>query len=140
MGEIVAMLQGMVPRVYSFAALDTLEYLRRGGRLSRVQVSVGNLLRIKPLLLLYEGELTLEKTRTNRGVLARLNQAVGELAPLENLAVVHAGAREKADALWAQFRRFVPGINTPIMTQVTPAIGAHVGPGAVGLVCVRAAV
>jgi DegV family protein with EDD domain len=140
MVEIVEMLQGMVHRVYSFATLDTLEYLRRGGRLSRVQAGVGNLLRIKPLLLLYRGGLTLEKTRTTRGALARLNQTVRELAPLENLAVVHANAREKADELWAQFRRFVPGIYTPIMTQVTPAIGAHVGPGAVGLVCVRAAV
>jgi DegV family protein with EDD domain len=138
MGEIVEMLQGMVHRIYAFAALDTLEYLRRGGRLSRVQASVGNLLRIKPLLRLYAGGLTLEKTRTTRGVLARLHQTVRDLAPLENLAVVHAGAREKADELWAQFRHYVPGIDTPIMTQVTPAIGVHVGPGAVGLVCVRA--
>jgi DegV family protein with EDD domain len=109
LGEIVEMLQGIVRRVSSFAALDTLEYLRRGGRLSRVQASVGNLLRIKSLLLLYEAELTLEKTRTTRGVLARLNQAVHDLAPLENLAVVHAGARERADALWAQFRHFYAG-------------------------------
>jgi DegV family protein with EDD domain len=139
-GEILEMLQGMVHRVYSFAVLDTLEYLRRGGRLSRVQAGVGNLLRIKPLLLLYEGELTLEKTRTTRGALARLQQGVRELALLENLAVVHAGAREKADELWAQFRHFVPRIDTPITTQVTPAIGVHVGPRAVGLVCVQAAV
>ncbi|MBN1814171.1 MAG: DegV family protein [Anaerolineae bacterium] len=139
-GEIVGMLQDMVHRVYSFAALNTLEYLRRGGRLSRVQASVGNLLRIKPLLLLYEGGLTLEKTRTTREGLARLHQTVRGLSPLENLAVVHANAHEKADELWARFRRFVPGIDTPIMTQVTPAIGAHVGPGAVGLVCVQAPV
>jgi DegV family protein with EDD domain len=140
MGEIVEMLQGMVHRVYSFAALDTLEYLRRGGRLSRVQASVGALLRIKPLLFLHEGGLTLEKTRTTRGALARLQQCVCELGSLENLAVVHAGAREKADELWSRVRRFVPGIDTPIVTQVTPAIGVHVGPGAVGLVCVQAAV
>ncbi|MBN1977166.1 MAG: DegV family protein [Anaerolineae bacterium] len=138
MGEILEMLQGMVHRVYSFAALDTLEYLRRGGRLGRVQASVGNLLRIKPLLLLYEGGLTLEKTRTTRGVFARLYQSLRGLAPLENLAVVHAGAREKADELWSQVRHLVPGIDTPITAQVTPAIGVHVGPGAVGLVCVRA--
>jgi DegV family protein with EDD domain len=139
LGEIVEMLQGMVHRVYSFAVLDTLEYLWRGGRLSRVQASVGNLLRIKPMVLLYQGGLTLEKTRTARGALVRLHQSVRDLAPLENLAVVHAGAREKADALWAQFRHFVPGIDTPITTQVAPAIGVHVGPRAVGLVCVRAA-
>jgi DegV family protein with EDD domain len=140
MGEIVGMLQDMVRRVYSFAALDTLEYLRRGGRLSRVQAGVGSLLRIKPLLLLYQSALILEKTRTTRGVLTRLHQSVRELASLENLAVVHAGAPEKARELWDQFRRFVPQIDAPIVAQVTPAIGAHVGPGAVGLVCVQAAV
>jgi DegV family protein with EDD domain len=137
MGEIVEMLQGMVHRVYSFAVLDTLEYLRRGGRLSRVQASVGSLLRIKPLLLLHKGGLTLERTRTTQGVLDRLHQSVRGLVPLENLAVVHANAREKAEELWTQFRYLAPGIDMPIVTQVTPAIGVHVGPGAVGLVCVK---
>ena len=95
---------------------------------------------IKPLLLLHEGGLTLEKTRTTRDALARLYQSVRELGALENLAVVHVGAREKADELWSQARHFVPGIDAPIMTQVTPAIGVHIGPRAVGLVCVQAAV
>jgi fatty acid-binding protein DegV len=63
---------------------------------------------------------------------------VHSLAPLEELALLHANAREKAEALWEQFQHLVPELQRPFVVEVTPAIGAHVGPGGVGLVCVRA--
>jgi DegV family protein with EDD domain len=138
MAEIVDMLRDKAARIYSFAALDTLEFLRRGGRLNRLQSSLGTLLKIKPLLTMHNGELVMEKVRTYRKMVARLGDLTNGLAPLENLALVHANALEKVQALWERFRHLVPHIKAPIITEVTPAIGAHVGPGAVGLVCVKA--
>jgi len=136
--QILDVLQGMIHRVYSYAAPDTLEYLRRGGRLNRVQSSVGELLRIRPLLQMYQGDLTMERIRTSRRLLARMEEIVQNLAPLENLALVHANAKERAEGLWDRLSHHLPGADAPLITEVTPAIGAHVGPGALGLVCVEA--
>jgi len=138
MAEIVGLLKERVLRTYSFAALDTLEYLRRSGRMSRAQSSLGELLKIRPLLTMYDGEMTVERTRTFKRTLERLDTLVHSLAPLEELALLHANAREKAEALWEQFQHLVPELQRPFVVEVTPAIGAHVGPGGVGLVCVRA--
>jgi DegV family protein with EDD domain len=138
MAEIVGLLKERVLRTYSFAALDTLEYLRRGGRMSRAQSSLGELLKIRPLLTMYDGEMTVERTRTFKRTLERLDTLVHSLAPLEELALLHANAREKAEGLWEHFRHLVPQVQRPFIVEVTPAIGAHVGPGGVGLVCVRA--
>lgn len=136
--EILEMLQERSWRVHTFAALNTLEYLRRSGRLTRLQFGLGSALRIKPLLTLHNGQLVMEKVRTYRRTLARLDQLVNSLAPLEELALVHTNAIERAEALWERFRHLVPHLQAPLLAEATPAIGVHVGPDAVGLVCVRA--
>ena len=138
MSDIVAMLKDMVRRVYSFAALDTLEFLRRGGRLTRVQSSVGTLLKIKPLLTMYDGELTMEKVRTRKRAIERMISQVRDFGPLEQLALVHAHALDRAETLWHVARDLIPEGIDPFCEEVTSAIGAHVGPGSVGLVCVQA--
>jgi DegV family protein with EDD domain len=136
--EILEMLKEKALRVHTFAALNTLEYLRRSGRLTGLQFGLGTALRIKPLLTLHDGHLVMEKVRTYRRTLARLDEIVSSLAPLEELALVHTNAVEKAEALWEHFRHLVPHLETPLIAEATPAIGVHVGPGAVGLVCVKA--
>jgi len=137
-GEILDMLKEMIQRVYSFAALDTLEYLRRGGRLTSLQSSVGTLLRIKPLLTMYDGEMTMEKVRTRRRAAERMIRLVRDLGPLEHLALVHAHALDRVDLLRQTVRDLIPQGVEPFCEEVTSVIGAHVGPGSVGLVCVRA--
>lgn len=138
MAEIVEMLREMVQRVYSFAALDTLEYLRRGGRVTRIQSGMGTLLKIKPLLTMYNGEMTMEKVRTRRRAIEWMVSVVRDLGPLEQLSLVHAHALDRVEALWHKVRDLIPEGIDPFCEEVTSVIGAHVGPGSVGLVCVKA--
>lgn len=138
MPEIIALLENQVARTYSFALLDTLEFLRRGGRLTRFQSGVGTLLRIKPLLTVHNGEMTMERVRTRRRAEERLLDLLKDLQPVEKLALVHARAPERVERLQRQIQHFLPEQNQPLIAEVTPAIGTHVGPGSVGLVCVRA--
>lgn len=138
MAEIVDMLREMVLRVYSFAALDTLEYLRRGGRLTRIQSGVGTLLRVKPLLKMYNGELTMEKVRTRKRAIERMVSLVHDVGPLEQFALLHAHALDRVAALQQAVRELLPEGVDPFCEEVTSVIGAHVGPGSVGLVCVGA--
>ena len=72
MEEIVALLQDLATRTYCFAALDTVEYLRRSGRLNRFQSSFASLLRIKPILKMNNGEFDMERVRTDRAARARV--------------------------------------------------------------------
>ncbi len=138
MDEIVEMLQDQAPRTYCFAALDTLEFLRRSGRLTRFQSSLGSILQIKPILKMNDGEVDMERMRTRRRALDRVLELVRELGPLEKLSVVHTHALEEAHALEQEARGLFPVQNSAFFAEVTPVIGAHIGPGAVGFVALQA--
>ena len=138
MEEIVALLKGMALRVYTFAALDTLEYLRRGGRISGLQNRLGTLLQIKPLLKMHDGKIAFERARTYGKSIRRLISFVSDLGPLEQLSLVHTHAPHKVEGLRQQAQHLFPPGKAPLCVEVTPAIGAHTGPGAVGFICVTA--
>ncbi|MGD1995400.1 MAG: DegV family protein [Anaerolineae bacterium] len=138
MAEVVAVLEEMAARTYSFAALDTLEFLRRGGRVTQLQYNLGSLLNVKPVLTMYNGELTMERVRTRRRAIEYLLKRVSDLGPLEQLHLLHANALDRVDSLRGRVERLLPKGRMPMVVEVTPVIGAHVGPGAVGLVCVKA--
>jgi DegV family protein with EDD domain len=136
--EIAARLADLVPRIYLFAALDTLEFLRRSGRLNTVQAGLGALLQIKPILKLHEGVLLSERVRTRAQSVQRLIELLREIAPLEQLAVLHTQAVERAEGIREQIKALWPLGQPPLILTATPAIGSHVGPGAVGFVAVAA--
>jgi DegV family protein with EDD domain len=143
--EIVALLEDQASRTYCFAALDTVEFLRRSGRLTRFQSGLASVLQIKPLLKMHSGEAEMERVRTNTKAVERLIELVRELGPLEELALVHAHAPERAEALRNQVLATVPAgrvlleSKPALSAEVTPVIGAHIGPKAAGFVAVRAA-
>jgi DegV family protein with EDD domain len=134
--DIVALLEDMVPRIHSYAALDTVEFLRRSGRLTAIQYGLSTLLDIKPLIMMHNGVLASQRVRTGNGCIGRMIQLVTDLGPLEQLALVHTNAPQKAKELYEQARHLFPSDATPLSVEVTPIIGAHVGPNAVGLVAV----
>lgn len=138
MDEIVALLEDLSARTYCFAALETVEFLRRSGRLTRFQSGLASVLQIKPLLKMNNGEPEMERVRTNNGVMGRVVDLVRELGPLEELAMVHTHALERAEALHQQALSLFPEGKTPLWAEVTPVIGAHIGPGAVGFVAIKA--
>ncbi len=86
---------------------------------------------------MHDGELGMERVRTERRSTERLIELVDELGPLEQLALVHTHALERVHALQQQAQPFFPNAEMPLFAEVTPVIGAHVGPGAVGLVAVQ---
>jgi DegV family protein with EDD domain len=139
MAEIVTMLKDMVPRTYCFAALDTLEFLRRSGRLSRFQWGLGSVLQIKPILKMNDGEAEMERVRTRNGALDRVVALVEALGPLEKLALVHTHAPpEQVEALRREGKHLFRSGEVAMEREVTPVIGTHIGPAALGFVAVQA--
>ncbi len=139
MDEILALLEDQIPRTRVFAALDTMEYLRRSGRVNHLVANIGDLLRIKPLLIMNDGVASSERVRTQKGAYDRLVQLVRDLGPVEQLALVHTNAPERAEALWAQTQALYPHIREPLSVDVTPVLGTHLGPGTVGFAVVAVA-
>jgi DegV family protein with EDD domain len=137
LSEIVAMLQEKITRTYTVAVLDTLEFLRRSGRATKLQAQLSIWLQLKPFIKIFKGEITLEPIRTRQKALQRLTAWFHEHGPWERLAVVHTGAREYGEELWGRLLDYLPDVRR-ISVQVTPVIGAHAGPGALGFCGVQA--
>jgi DegV family protein with EDD domain len=133
--EIISALSEKMPRTYTFAALDTLEYLRRSGRMHLAVARFGEILRLKPLLHMNQGNPVAHRTRTTRKAMDRLFHWLNEYGPHEKLAVVHAGVIDRAEELRNQVRHLFPDLEIPIM-QITPVLGAHLGVGAIGFSCI----
>jgi len=128
----------MQQRVRVFAALDTYEFLRRGGRVSWTKAAVGSLLHIRPLIQVWDGQIIpLDRVRAGRRALARLVELTEAMAPLESLAVLHSNWPEGADELCQDVAKFSPDGHV-ITVDVTPVIGVHVGPKGLGIAAVSA--
>ncbi|HEX5018164.1 MAG TPA: DegV family protein [Actinomycetes bacterium] len=121
--------------------VDTLEYLRRGGRIGKAAALVGSALSVKPLLHLVDGRVTpLEKVRTTSKALVRLEELalerVGEGAA--DIAVQHLANAERAYALAARIQEAAGGAVAVTVGEVGAVVGAHVGPGMIAVaVCPR---
>ncbi len=122
-------------RVYFY--VDTLEYLRRGGRIGSTRAAVGQALQVKPLLEVRDGRVErLEQVRTAGRAMARLTDLAVEAAaghPSVDVAVQHLGTPERAEALAAGLRSAIPSARVVVGT-VGGVVGAHVGPGMVSVV------
>jgi DegV family protein with EDD domain len=129
--EIVAKLHEIMPRAYVFAALDTLEYLRRSGRMHIAVARFGEILRLKPLLFMNQGRPEAHRVRTRQRAIARLFEWLDQYGPFGQLAIVHAGVQGRAEVLREQARNYLPGVEIPIV-QITPVLGANLGVGALG--------
>jgi DegV family protein with EDD domain len=137
MDEIIPLLEEQISRSHVFAALDTLEFLRRSGRMHWAMASLGTVLRIKPLLRMYDGNPTAERVRTRRRATERLISLLSDLVPLEQVALVHTHTPDRAEELRQQVQHLLPEGEVPSV-DITPVIGAHIGPGVVGFACVTA--
>ena len=114
-----------------FFVLDTLEYLKRGGRIGGAQAALGSLLSLKPVLRLVDGEVqTSEKVRTRGKALQRMRDIAAEIAPYREAAILHRVPQEEADAMAQHLAQFTD--KPVIMGDVGAAIGSHTGPGVIG--------
>ncbi|WP_405084291.1 DegV family protein [Microbispora sp. NBC_01389] len=134
--EVAAMASRTAAASDTVFYVDTLEYLRRGGRIGRVANLLGSALSIKPLLRLADGEITvLEKVRTASRALARLEDLVVEEAgerPVD-IAVQHLMAPERAETLMKGLTARLPRLVRMWVLEIGPVLGAHTGPGVLGV-------
>jgi DegV family protein with EDD domain len=117
--------------------VDTLDFLRRGGRIGAAQALLGSALAVKPLLQLRDGRIEpLEKVRTASKAIARLEEIVADRAAgaQVDIAVHHLAAPDRASALAERLRARVPGLADLHVSEVGAVIGAHTGPGLLGVV------
>jgi DegV family protein with EDD domain len=124
-------------RTSTFFVVDTLEHLRRGGRIGAAAAILGSALAVKPILHVKDGRVVpLEKVRTaaraNNRLVQRAVDAAGEGAV--SVAVHHLAAEERAERLATELRERLPALRELHVSELGAAIGAHVGPGAVGVV------
>ncbi|MCU1591434.1 MAG: DegV family protein [Frankiales bacterium] len=120
--------------------VDTLEHLRRGGRIGAAAALFGTALAVKPLLHVVDGRIApLEKVRTASKALARLEDLAVGIAGDDavDLAVHHLAAPDKAGALADRLRARVTGLASLHVSEVGAVVGAHVGPGLLGVVVSR---
>jgi DegV family protein with EDD domain len=124
------------PRTSIYAALDTLENLKKGGRIGGAQAFIGSLLSVKPIIEVRDGEVHAEsKQRTRSRAVAYLVDKVRQAGAIEDLAAVHGQApdlEEFLDALSAVIDR-----DRIIVSDVGAVIGTHAGPRAIGVAMIR---
>ena len=131
MSEILTALNDQIQRSYVFAALDTLKFLRRSGRLNGVMAGLGSLLQLKPIMKMHDGKPDAERVRTRKRAMQRVVDLLREKGPLERVAIVHTHAPTYVEELRQQAAHLLPA-GEILSMDITPVIGAHIGPGAAG--------
>ncbi|HEY9389773.1 MAG TPA: DegV family protein [Mycobacteriales bacterium] len=140
LGEVAETAARTAARTSTVFYVDTLEHLRRGGRIGAAQAWLGTALAVKPILHVRDGRIVpLEKVRTASRGLARLEALAVRLAgdgPVD-VAVQHLAAPQRAAALADRLRDRLPRLGRLLGSEIGAVVGAHVGPGVVGVVVVR---
>jgi DegV family protein with EDD domain len=134
--DIESQLKDMIPRGRLYFVVDTLEYLAKGGRIGGAKALLGELIQIKPILAIRNGQAeSCEQQRTRKRSLARLVEIVESQCPKSDeahLAVLQVAAEDEARAMAAELRARMNVSEVPIY-QLPPAIVVHGGPGAMGV-------
>jgi DegV family protein with EDD domain len=135
--EVLSLLNDLKQRTHLFAIPETLDNLYRSGRINQLVARLGTLLRIKPILHVYQGEVTLqERVRSWGRAERRLVEIVRSMAPLERVVLAHIQRPEAAEELGRALSDVLPPQTFTSEAGVT--ISIHVGLGAVGIALVRA--
>ncbi|MHA6630836.1 DegV family protein [Pseudonocardia sichuanensis] len=137
--DVVAAAESVAARCRLYFSVDTLDRLRRGGRIGAAAALFGTALAVKPLLHVAQGRIVpLEKVRTSARAAQRLVDLAARAAgdgPCD-LAVHHLGAAARAEELAVRLRERLPQAARLLVSEVGAVIGAHVGPGLLGVVVV----
>jgi len=126
--QVVALVKDAVPRTHVRMAFDTLEYLRRGGRIGKAQALLGSLLKIHPVLGLKDGEaFPHHRARNRAGAADYLVEFARGFTKIEKMVVEDATTPQEADALVDRLAPVFPKERI-YRAKVSPVFGAHVGP------------
>lgn len=135
---VLTILKDAIPRIQIRMAFDTLEYLRRGGRIGKAQALLGSLLKLQPVLGLKDGEVFPHgRARSRSQAVEMLMAFVSGYPKIERMAVEHATTPVEADALVDKLGVLFP--KDKIMRSiVSPVLGAHMGPHVLGVAILAA--
>lgn len=139
--DVLAAARAAMVRTHVWFSVESLDALRRGGRIGTASALLGSALAMKPLLHMVDGAVQpLEKVRTASRAIARLQVIAAETVGRGGVdaAVMHLGAPARAEQLAAGLRVALPGLEDLRVCELSAAVGAHTGMGTVGLaVCER---
>lgn len=131
--EAVETAQAAVDRVQLFAVFETLEYLKKGGRIGRVRALVSSLLRMRPMITVEDGTVTsLGVARSRAQGIQHLVNRAEELAPLKKAVVAHATSSDEAEEAAERIAPFLES-GEVLRVRLGPVLGTYVGPGAWGI-------
>lgn len=133
--QILEELKRMQEKIHLYAVLDTLEYVRKSGRVPWVQAQLGSLLPVKPLIQLKTGQvLSAGFARSRKRAFRQLREKLHQLGPFAYLGILHSNASQEAQDLLAGIQP--PSEISPLIVNVTTSIGTHVGPRGIGFAAV----
>jgi DegV family protein with EDD domain len=136
--SIVRLVRGLVPHIYLVFFVDRLDYLERWKRIGPAQARLGTMLRIKPLLLVEDGDIVpMEKVRTRTMAIEKLADFVAEFATIQKVVIVKSPLENEINDLVDELRTLLsqalPGEQFPVI-EYDPVLGCHLGPEALGVV------
>jgi DegV family protein with EDD domain len=131
--QIKEVVDSTIRRIRIYILLDTLEYVRRGGRIGRARAFLGGILRVKPLLELRDGEVhPYERLRTKAHALDRLFQIATSYPKVQEVAIGYSTNPQDAHDFVQRLAAVMPHVNIWV-ARFGPVIGTHGGPGVLGL-------
>jgi len=134
--EMAAAIEDMKARTHVYGVVDSLDYLRRGGRIGGAAQLVGSLLSIKPVIHVKDGVVEVEsKQRTRSRALHYLADKAVKAGPLERLGAANGAARDFEEVL-EMVRRAQPE-HELVIGELGPVVGSHAGPGSVGVCFIK---
>lgn len=135
--EIVSKVEAAVSRSKIFYTLETLKYLRAGGRIGKVSGFIGDLLDIKPIISCNEDGIyyTVVKARGRKKAIREIVKRVSAMVEGHTyyLALCHGNVPEEAESIKEEIRPLIEGAKEFYMNQITPVLGVHTGPGLLGI-------
>jgi len=137
--EIAAIMTTEFDRYHIIFFVETLEHLRRGGRIGKAAQLLGSLLQLKPLLRVEQGQVVpFERTRTRSKAVAALVEFAKDMHGIDEAAVIYNTTLDEANGL-AELIAPIAGVGEIQVLQFGPVISTHVGPGVLGIVLREAA-
>jgi DegV family protein with EDD domain len=131
--EIRTLVESMIPRTHIFVVLDTLEYVRRGGRIGRARAFLGAVMRVKPILSFRGGEVhPEERVRTKSLALERMFQIATSYPRATDVGIGYSTNAQEAEELRRRLEAALPGAKIHV-ARLGPVLGVHGGPGTLGI-------
>ncbi len=123
----------LIPKTRLYGVLDTLDYLRRGGRIGKLQFWAASLLHTKPIVKFEDGVLSpVARPRTKKKAVAEMIKRFTEEGEMQKVAVIHTAAEKEAKEAKERLKEDFPELNIAV-GEIGPALGVHAGPGLVGI-------